>query len=218
MMAMITRPGSGQDPDRAEGVALSLRRPGWLFGLVGVVTVYAVGLFCVTLAAMALQGADWHVAAGLSTPAGVAAGLTALELGPRLRRADLHAFRDVALRGARAWGAVGAAWPLAWAIGAVLDGAPGDLGLEALRVLFGLAIGALAGAAGAAAAGGVVLVRAWPKAATDWTPPDPGATAPPQARPSAPHAPGPAETAPPAPPHRAQGSPPSPPPPSAPPP
>jgi hypothetical protein len=155
------------DPTAEGVVALTLRRPGWAFGLAGLAVAYAVGLGFATAAAMLLQGAPWQIAEALAIPASAATALTAVELGRPLRRAHIKHWKHIALRGARAWGAIGAAWPLAWAVGFALDGAPGDLGAEALRVLAGLFIGGLAGGLAATVAGAAVVVRAWPKAAID---------------------------------------------------
>lgn len=131
----------------------------WAWGLGGLALVHIAGLFCVTLAAMAILGLSWGVAEGFSAPAVMATILTAVELGPKLRRGEGVTLRRSLIGGARAWGAVGAAWPLVWALESWASGMPGALWLEALRVVCGGVIGALAGALGAFAAARAVLVR-----------------------------------------------------------
>jgi hypothetical protein len=138
---------------------LRLRRPGWAWGLAGLALVHATALLGATLAAMALLGLSWGVAEGFSAPAVVATILTAVELGPPLRRGQGLTLRRCLIGGARAWGAVGAAWPLVWALEGLAAGLPGELWLEALRVTGGGVIGALAGAIAAFAAARTVLVR-----------------------------------------------------------
>ncbi|MBU6405685.1 MAG: hypothetical protein KGS44_00920 [Alphaproteobacteria bacterium] len=135
--------------------ALALRRPGWFWGPAGLVLVYLLGLMAATLAARLFLGSGWGAAAGLSAPAVMATVLTATDLGSTLRRKEGAPLRRWVVGGARAWGAVGAAWPLVWAV----MGAPGAIWLEALRVLAGGAIGAVAGAAAALASARLALAR-----------------------------------------------------------
>ena len=146
-------------PAAVEAPLLTLRRPAWAFGLGGLGIVHILGLSGATLAAMLLLGLSWRVAEGLSAPAVMATILTAVELGPTLRRGQGVSLRRCVIGAARAWGAVGAAWPLVWAVMGAVEGMPGNLLFEALRVVAGGLIGALAGAAGGFVAARVVLVR-----------------------------------------------------------
>jgi hypothetical protein len=138
---------------------LRIRTPVWAFAPLGLILVFAAGLGVATLGAMALTGAGFGVAQGL-TPAAIAAtGLTALELGRKISMGEIESWPAAMLRGARAWGAVGGAWPLAWAVAFAIEGTPGNVLYEALRVILGLLVGLVAGVVAVRVAGAFVLVQ-----------------------------------------------------------
>lgn len=149
---------------KAEILALAWRGPPLVMATLGLLIVFAVGYGLILITVTGALGMGPQAASGLLIPAFAATALTGFEAWSGLRRETLTNLRSAALRGARGWGAVGLAWPLAWSASAALEGQAGGAVHALLPAGIGLFAGAVAGAAAGAAAAASVMrtVRAAP--------------------------------------------------------
>jgi hypothetical protein len=116
--------------------------------------VYTVGTAAVVWSLSNGRGFDPEIARGAAGPCAIATMMTAVLVGPALRRLEIRFGRTVALRTALAWIIVGTAWPFANALADLLTGGqPGGpflvLALMVMGAIFGAAGGLAGGAAGA---------------------------------------------------------------------
>lgn len=134
-----------------------LRKPQLLWGGIGLTVVFVAGTALLQAVLMAINGPNHFYVGALLAPVLVATGLTGLEIQSGLRRRQLTNVRSIALRGARGWGAVGLAWPLAWGLGGLTQGDTVMFQAQLLPAIIGAGIGAAIGAISSAAAARLVL-------------------------------------------------------------
>ncbi len=145
---------------------LRLRQPELAYAPASLVLLYATGLMGMLVAASGLAGEDATTAGVLATPAAVATAVTALLIGPRLRRYRERNQTNVVLRIAFVWAFFGAAWPMLQIIPAMTHGDVSTFGLfmgtiraMAFDVIVGASTGAIGGLCGGAAAVAVCVER-----------------------------------------------------------
>jgi hypothetical protein len=136
-----------------------LRTPRLLWGGIGLAVVLVTGLALLQVFLMAVIGQNQIYVAPLLVPVLAATGLTGFEIRSGLRHGRLNNVKSIALRGARGWGAVGLAWPLAWGLGGLFQGDTVMFQAQLLPAIVGAGVGAAIGAISSMVAARLVLRR-----------------------------------------------------------
>ncbi|MDX2236756.1 MAG: hypothetical protein NW203_04250 [Hyphomonadaceae bacterium] len=130
-------------------MALQLRAPRALMGVIALAVFYAGGLSVSVALVAGARAFAAPEAQALMWPAAIATILIGAGAGVRLRRGLVRDRLELARRGAIVGGVVGCTWPLSFGLSAALIGDVSAFGQTLGAALAGAAIGALAGAAGA---------------------------------------------------------------------